>query len=186
MMLGHEKSLDTSEQFLIATWAVKTAIVFEATLSPEDDNFSQAERQIVMREDRPPASVEISLSAVIGPIAPVSYACAKVGAVVGDDIRMRFHFHTVQAGALVLNILRRDPPPANYGSLERFAVPQELDVPFGVVRAIFPPVTKTATWPPGELLDWDGFMKLSLRGMEIPDEWKIPEEFMPTQEPPEP
>ena len=27
MMLGHEKSLDTSEQFLIATWAVKTAIV---------------------------------------------------------------------------------------------------------------------------------------------------------------
>ena len=132
-----------------------------------------------MREGRQPASVEIALSAITGSIAPVSYSCLSVAAEVRDEVRQKFHFHTIQAGALAMSILRRDPPTANYGSLESRAVPRELDVSFGNVRAIFPPVHNIAKWPPENVLDWDGFMSFSLRGQEIPADWEIPDEFMP-------
>lgn len=181
MMQGHERTLNVNDQLLIATWACKTAMVHEAALRTDENCFSDSERSVVRRDDRPPASVEVSLSAVIGSIAPVSYSCVSVGAEVGREQRLRFHFHTIQAGPLVVNIVRRDPPPADYGSLGSRATPQELGVDFQLVSAIFPS-DKRAKWPPGQTLDWDGFMRLALRGLDLPENWQLPEAFMPERD----
>jgi hypothetical protein len=183
MMLGQHRPLSIDEEILAGRWAVKTAMVIEATLNDPEDRFTHAECLVVKDDDRPPASVEIWIAAVDGSIDPLSYACASTAAIVGDDIRQKFHFHTVQAGALVFSILRRNPPPANYGSLESRAVPKELDVPPSVINAIFPPRYPLRDWVPQNVLDWDGVMNMALRGLDIPDEWRIPDEFMPIQPP---
>ena len=177
MMLGHPQTLNPSEQLTVATWACKTVVVFEATLSTED-NFSIEDRQVIMSEDRPPASTEVIVAAVIGEIAPMHYAGAKIGLDVGDEGRMKLHFHTVQAGTLVLQIIRRDPPPTNYGSLGRTALPRELELPFDTTSTVFP-TSDRSSWPPSRTLDWDGVLKLERRGVEMPEEWGIPEPTPP-------
>jgi hypothetical protein len=127
-----------------------------------------------MCDDRPPASIEVAVSGVQGPIAPMHYACAKVMMTVGCEQLMKLHFHTVQVGALVFNILRRDPPPANYGTLERVAVPREVELPFEVATTIFPP-RGTCTWPRARVFDWAELTALTRRGLDMPIEWTPPD-----------
>lgn len=136
-----------------------------------------------MLNDRPPASVEIHVAAVEGPIAPMHYACAKVRLLVGNDEALRFHFHTVQVGPLVTLILRRDPPPDNYGSLERFAVPHEIELPYDVASLIFPPAFARSPWPPSRILDWAAVGEITKRGIDMPEEWTPPDPTAPRPAP---
>ena len=174
LISGKGRRLNLGEQLLMSTWAAKTAIVIEATLSLPEDNFTTSECEVVMCDDRPPASIEIDVSGVQGPIAPMSYACAKVMMTVGEESIMKLHFHTVQVGALVFSILRRDPPPSNYGSLERIAVPREVELPFDVATKIFPP-RGACQWPPARVLEWAPLVEMTKRGLDMPIEWAPPD-----------
>jgi hypothetical protein len=58
MVQGRPHTLTQSELLTVATWATMTAIVVEAR-DYEDVNVPESQRRLVMREERPPASVVI-------------------------------------------------------------------------------------------------------------------------------
>ena len=85
-----------------------------------------------------------------------------------------YHFYTLYIGTLVLQVLRLNPPPADFGSLKRMDLPQEIEVPFEVARVIFPP-GKECDWPPEKSLDWNGVVEFTHRGLPMPGDWYPPE-----------
>jgi hypothetical protein len=174
MLAGHPVWLDRDQQLLVATWACKTAIVCEAALNAADP-FGLEERQAVMVGNRPPASVEVFLAGVEGDIAPLGYSGGKVGVEVRGDTLLKYHFHTVQVATMVMHIVRRDPPLRDAGSLQRMRLPRELELPYGdALAVIFPPVLAHCPWPPKRILDWEGLIDLSKRGIDMPAEWTPP------------
>jgi hypothetical protein len=106
-------TLEINQQFTVLSWAAKTSMTCEVSLSENDDNFTADECSIVMQQDRPPALTQVFLAGVEGRIKPMQYAASKVRMEVkGEDVG-KYHFHTIQVGALVLQVLRRVPPLAN-------------------------------------------------------------------------
>jgi hypothetical protein len=172
LIKGNASSVTQAEQLVIATWATKTVMVLEPSLTPEH-NFTREQRDIVRTQDRPPASVEVSMSGVEGPIAPMGFSCARVRLLIEDSPFSDYHFYTVYIGSLVLQIFRPDPPPADYGSLERMNIPHEVKASPDVAVVIFPPVPR-ASWPPRQVLDWDSLMTFTHRGIEMPEDWALP------------
>jgi hypothetical protein len=177
---GHAGDLNAEQQIVIATWAVKTAMVCEATLSEMADNFTDDERSLLREQCRPPASVAVVIAAVEGQIAPMHYSAAKARMLVGTAEAARFHVHTIQVGPLVLQVVRRVPPLPNFGTLESSSLPSEIEADWEVATTIFPPKAK-CVWPPPRVLDWDGLMRLSKRGVEIPPEWELPSPGAPCE-----
>ncbi len=169
---GRGEFLSSEQQFIAATWATKTAIVVEATLSVNADNFTLDEAGIVMRQDRPPASANVLIAAVVGWIPPLHYSAAKAAMYVNRNPVCKFHFHNVQIGALVFQVVRRIPPPADYGALRRFPVPREIELPFDVASYIFPPSDR-CEWPPKKPLDWQGLEGIGTRNIDMPEDWHL-------------
>ena len=67
MMTGHPRKLNVEQELVVATWATKTVMAIEPSLT-KHDNFSIEQCRIVRDQGRPPASVEVSVAAVEGPI----------------------------------------------------------------------------------------------------------------------
>jgi len=147
-------------------------MVIEPTLTTQDI-FTQEQRAIVRTQDHPPGTVVGFIAAVEGPITPMGYWCAKVHLMLGTNPFRDFHFHTVQVGPLIVQILRMEPPPDDYGVMERIAIPSEVEVPFDFAPPIFLP-TGNCTWPPAKVLDWDGLVNFTHRGLEMPSGWAPP------------
>jgi len=181
LIRGHVSTLSVDQQFLVATWATKTAIVVEATLSENADNFTLDEAQIVAQQVRPPASVNVVIAAVVGRIPPMHYSAAKVRMQIDGQDFCKFHFHTVQVGSVVFQIVRPIPPPTDYGALERLAIPRQIELPFELATYIFPPVGK-CPWPPEAVLDWGAMENFSTRSVDMPDDWHIPDLVPPSQD----
>jgi len=172
LIKGQGTILDTNQLFVISSWAAKTSIAFESTQSENSDGFTADECTIVMKQDRPPASCQVFIAAIAGLVTPMQYSASQFRMEVGGVEICKFHFHTIQVGALVLQVLRRLPPPSNYGSLERFAIPREIEVPFDVAAVIFPPTGK-CKWPPAKVLGWEGLFALSTRNAQLPTGWHV-------------
>jgi hypothetical protein len=173
MIKGFETELTLDQQFLAATWAVKTVMVVDATLGHED-RFLKEQCEIVRTQDRPPASVEVIITAVEGSIPLLNYFSFGIRAVANRDAEdERIFFHTIQVGTLVFQVVRRVPPQANYGTLERIAIPRQLELQHGLAVPIFPP-TLSATWPGDGTLSWQGVIDFAHRGQDVPDGWVIP------------
>lgn len=172
LIRGYTARLGTPEQLLAATWAVKTAMVIETTM-PSEGHFAPAECEIVRDQRRPPASTSVYLAAIEGPIPPVQARCARV-AVSQAEIRVfDLHLHTLQVGTLVLQVIRQEPPPADFGRLEGLDLPPELQPEVGTVFRVWP-ATGRPSWPPPTVLDWERFNTLSQRGIAMPMEWVPP------------
>ncbi|HXQ58445.1 MAG TPA: hypothetical protein VN799_00055 [Acidimicrobiales bacterium] len=172
MVSGEPVTLDRDQQVLVATWATKTAMVFEPTLTNLDP-FTEEQCSIVRTQDHPPGSTVIYLGAVEGPIAPMGYWCAKVHLVLGDSPFRNYHFHTLHVGPLVMHVLRMEPPPSGYGSFEAVEVPREVDISYDLATKIFLP-TGNAPWPPKRVLGWNGLVALTRRELDMPEEWTPP------------
>ncbi len=147
-------------------------MVIEPTLS-SDWNFSQEERSIVRTQDRPPASTAVVLAAIVGSVPPMQYRCARVKMFQGNVAVFDLHLYTLQLQSLVLQVIRQDPPPPNYGALEGISVPAQLDVPAGTILRIFPPAQQ-CQWPPKKPLDWNGLTDISRRNLDMPIDWVPP------------
>ncbi len=163
MILGRAQTLNPVEQLTVGTWTAKTAMVCESTYG-EEGVFSTEERQIVKDHNRPPHSVRVHAAALEDLIPPLRFGLAR--AVVqrdGKDIG-NVHFYTLQINTLVLQIIRYDPPPANYGPLKEFAVPHDIEVP------VFPPVPAVTGfyWPPKVSLSNEGFPQYLTRSANPP------------------
>jgi hypothetical protein len=172
MIRGEHVRLDRADQVLVATWATKTAMVIEPTLSPEH-NFTEDHCSIVRVRDHPPASVVVDVAAVEGLIAPMGYWGAKVHLVLGDTPFRDYHFHTVHVGPLVLQVTRLEPPPDNYGTLEPITLPGEVALPFDIAATIFPPKGRRP-WPPARVLKWHELVTMTHRGLDMPERWTPP------------
>ncbi len=172
LIQGKATTIGPPEEILIATWATKTAIVLDATLSKEEDRFPKPEAEIVREQLRPPASFNVFVAAIFGRIPPMHYNAARVRMTVNGNETFQFHFHTVQVGCVVVQIMRREPPPTDYGALHRLVVPTQIELPFDIATCIFPPTPK-CPWPPPKVLGWDALERFSTRNVPTPDEWQL-------------
>jgi hypothetical protein len=170
MMMGQPVNRDPAQQLVVATWATKTVMAIEPSLT-HDENFPPSLCEIVRTQGRPPASVEVVAGAVEGPIPPMGFSAARVQMEINGAPFIKYHFYTLYLGTLVLQVLRPDPPPPNYGTLERMTVPTEIALSPDEAIVIFPPSGRRH-WPPRTILDWDGVVTFTHRGLPMPDEWR--------------
>jgi len=140
MIRGNPHTLDLDQQIIVATWATKTAMVIEPTLDRRV-NFSLEQRQIVMNDDRPPGPFRVRAAAIEDMIPPLRYSCVRGQVQRNGAPFFDFHYYTLQIHVLVLQVIRTEPPPPNFGALKELAVPTDFEVP------LFPPIDGFF-WPP--------------------------------------
>jgi hypothetical protein len=156
-----------SDTLVMATWATKTAMTlatalpaFQALRPPQEDC------EIVRTQDRPPSLYGVYAAALQGPGPALSYAAASSYVTTYDDGHLcDLHTYTIQVGGLVLQVNRTLPPVPLFKGLEQVAVPTDREIP------LFPPV-KQLHWPPKDILDWDGLVEYTTRGISLPSGWE--------------
>jgi hypothetical protein len=140
MITGKPHTLTQADQIVVATWATKTVMVLEPTVG-QNDNFPLDQHQIVMQLDRPPGLLRIRAAAIEDTSPPLRFSCVRAQLEHSGVVSVQVHFYTLQIGALVLQVIRPEPPPPNYGALKQLAVPYDIEAP------VFPPVDGFF-WPP--------------------------------------
>ena len=166
MIEGYPTHLTMSDQITVATWTAKTAIVLESTLGG-GRQFRPDQRRHVMDHDSPPGLLRIMAAAVEGQIPPLGYRCVRAHIPNDGLTPFDLHIYTLQVHLLVLQILRPDPPPPNYGALKTLAVPRDIEIP------VFPP-TDGFFWPPEKSFDTDGLSRYGARVVSGPLPWEAP------------
>ncbi|MDA8332241.1 MAG: hypothetical protein M0027_13790 [Candidatus Dormibacteraeota bacterium] len=149
MALGHNQGLTMSDQIELATWAVKTSMTCEMTLSQRNSLFSAEERTVVRSELRPPARVRVRVAAYAGTDGPLEYvkvaaATRRDRAYIGDLV-----LHTIKVGCLILQVSA--PPAGHDGAAQELAIPGDIQFP------IFLP-SGDRSWPPRTILDDAGMV----------------------------
>lgn len=163
MILGRPHTLSQEEQITVSTWATKTVMVCEASLSDEG-NFLDVDRKIVMNENRPPGHVRVFSAALEGIITPARFGVARMAVLQGDVLLGDLHLYTLQMNMLVLQVIRQEPP---------VSVATTFDSPnFGSdweVR-LFPPIPDDPGffWPPAKSFDLDGLQRYVTRNDSLP------------------
>jgi hypothetical protein len=146
LVLNHRTSLDRDDQVLLATWGVKTALVYQArnrvTRMP-------AEHFRYLYEHRhPPRDVVVSLAAYAGRRYPVfaghHIKTLKVQAGSGDPVETRMYFSTVSVGHAVFHV---------FGHGLRNVVglrPKNWKEKY--ISVIWPDIEEPLPWPPVDQL----------------------------------
>ncbi len=164
MILGRPHTLNPDQQITAATWATKTVMVLETAMgdsSDPEDLFPADQREIVMDHDRPPGLLRVRAAALEGLLAPLRYGCCRL-LVQREGVDLcHLHLYTLQINMLVLQVVRPDPPPPNYGALKELAVPDDIEVP------LFPPVDGFF-WPPKKSLSPEGLISYITRSDKPP------------------
>jgi hypothetical protein len=164
MILGRPHTLNADQQITAATWATKTVMVLETAMgdaSPES-HFPPDQRKTVMEEDRPPGLVRVRSAALEGLLAPLRYGCCRLLVQRQGVDFCQLHLYTLQINMLVIQVIRPDPPPPNYGALKEIAVPDDIEVP------LFPPTVGGFFWPPEKSLSPDGLISYITRTEKPP------------------
>lgn len=141
MILGHDALLAPDQQITVATWASLKAAVFEYAWGTEPV-LTQADRAIIMTQNRPPASVQVRLAAVESRGYPL---LAKARGYVRADTTDIAYCLTLSIGCLVIQVF--GGPGAGFHGFQ---------VPSGgapTYVGIYPPAMHTAQWPPPRALD---------------------------------
>lgn len=164
LILGHDASLDMSQQIVVARWVIKTAMVLEFT-SEHEPFYTFAERSLVRQENE-------------GSLAPsLAWTCVWLGSYDGP-YQANAHGSVVNFYAQVGNL--RTPMPGlstvlSIGSLVCQAltirVPPSLPRPIPIrLEPSWRPKTiriwpsdEEVRWPPPERVDQDGFDKMNNR-----------------------
>lgn len=158
MILGKPHPLSMAQQLTVATWATKTAIVCERSLSTPSRTFNPDQCAIVREHDQPPGLLRIYAACIEGQITPLRYAKVVVSAASRETGIPDFdiNLYTLQIGTLVIQVLRPDPPPPTYSSLHALPSPGDFDI------QIFPPVNEFF-WPPKRSLSPESLGAYSAR-----------------------
>lgn len=160
-ILGHATTFNLEEQIFIAGWAVKTAMLGE-TIMKYQDSFTEADRRLVRKEQRPPLPAMVFLAVYGGPNVGTAYF-RSLGQVTKDGSPFTdLYVHTIQVGRLVLQV-RGYPSLAlsQNVALTRVSEPRYNEIP------IFPPV-ESCRWPPKLVLDDDALGRYTAAGTEPP------------------
>jgi hypothetical protein len=141
MIKGYNASLTTEQQITVATWAALKTAVFEYIWT-EEPVLTAAEREVILSQNRPPASVQVRLAAIESKGRPL---CA-LGR--GYDLRGegdKAICLTMTIGCLVAQVFG-GPGAGNHG----FRKAGRTGTDF---IGIYPPQMQTVQWPPPNALD---------------------------------
>jgi hypothetical protein len=141
MILGYGASLAPDQQITVATWASLKAAVFEYAWGAEPV-LTQAERAIIMTQNRPPASVQVRLAAVESRGYPLT---ARARGYVRAGTADIAYCLTLSIGCLVIQVF--GGPGAGYHG---FQVPGGSGPTY---VGIYPPAMRAVRWPPARALD---------------------------------
>jgi hypothetical protein len=141
MIVGRPAELTVSQQLTVATWAAMKAAVFEYAWS-ENTILSAADRDVIMTQDRPPASTQVRLAAIESEGTPLrARGLRYVVNATGEDIICL----TLTIGCLVAQVF--GGPGAGTHGLQTSSMPRADRI------RIFPPATNTVQWPPPVVLN---------------------------------
>ncbi len=153
LIVGQETTLDQPQELLVATWAVKTAMVGE-TIMYRQARFSQEERNLVREQRQPPLRARVSIAAysMQQPVA-TRYTRGLGGVNRNGTPFMDLYVHTIQIAHVIFSVRGTTTFPASDNrSLESIAEPRYFEIP------VFPPV-ETCRWPPRFVMDEQAFME---------------------------
>jgi hypothetical protein len=139
MILGNSAVLSPQDQVTVATWAAMKAAVFEFAWD-HPPVYSQADRDIVRTQLRPPATVRVALAAVESkgyPLRAISRGLSGGGRLA--------QCLTLQIGCLVIQIL--GGPLAGEHRFHEIGGIRPRYV------TIYPPTLPSQRWPPAEVHD---------------------------------
>lgn len=141
MIQGYNAALTPDEQTTVATWASMKAAVFEYVWADEPV-LTAADRQVIMTQNRPPASAQIRLAAVESNGYPLRALGRGYELRATGDKALRL---TLTIGVLVAQVFGGSGA-GDHG----FHAITRTGIDFA---AIFPPQLRTVAWPPTKLLD---------------------------------
>lgn len=157
-----------NDPLLIAAWATKTAMTLLTALTRFREHWPTLEEcEMVRTQDRPPSDYGVFAAALRGPGPALSYAVASSFVESHDASHLcDLHTYTVQVGGLVLQVNRTVPSVPLFKGLDQVAIPTPREVP------LFPPASRFE-WPPKQVLDWDGYVAYTTRGISLPPGWAV-------------
>lgn len=136
MIKGHPAQIAVDQQLTVATWAAMKAAVFEYSWS-EETILTTVDRDVIMTQNRPPASVQVRLAAIESDGTPLR---ARSVGYVDNRTGEKIICLTLTIGCLVVQVF--GGPGAGTHGLHASNVPRTDRI------RIFPPVTNTMQWPP--------------------------------------
>jgi hypothetical protein len=150
MILGHSATLTTDQQLTIATWAAMKTMVHDFVWGADQPPVSpQADRDIVMRERRPPVNMQIRLAAVGSKGRPVAVFHRvhqrKLPPGQAPTAQDLVFCVTIVLGCLVVQIFGGPATTANKFDQTTKITPNFL--------SIYPPNVDAINWPPAMVLD---------------------------------
>jgi hypothetical protein len=141
MIKGEPAKLTVDEQLTVATWAAMKTAVFQYIWS-EDPILTAADRDVIMTQNRPPASVQVRLAAIESNGTPLrAHAVGYKRADTGDEIICM----TLTIGCMVVQVF--GGPGAGTQALRTTGRPGTNFI------GIYPPAPKTVQWPPPTVLN---------------------------------
>jgi hypothetical protein len=163
LVQGVRSSLDTLSQITIATWAVKTAMVFEATRVDHDWFYTREERRYVMEESTPPARTSVWIGSYSGRVGAFCQADDLGGRTDGALLRFTAYATTMSFGPLVIQVNTGHLPPRI--SKNKIITADQSPGPWDAASVrVWPATRHAARWPAPVSLD-DGDANLERYAM---------------------
>jgi hypothetical protein len=146
---GHERRIRYWRQVLTATWALKTALVWDA-VSPDDRTVAVRAFRVLRAAQRPTAQQQVWIGRYRGD-DPHSFrrtAAHVIGAQDADPQEAHAYLIAITLGQLALVVFGQHVvmPPYRHQLPDRFA---------SSLLQISPPIHEVVAWPPAEALDDD-------------------------------
>lgn len=121
---------------------------------------------IVRSQDRPPSNYNVFAAALAGPGPAISYATAVASVDVSTPSEGDAYTYTIQVGGLVLHSNRTRSAIPKFPGLDPIAARSAEEIP------LFPPVP-TFDWAPFQMLDRNGLVTYTTRGVPLHPDWKV-------------
>ena len=160
-ILGHERRIRYWRQVLTATWAVKTALVWDV-VSPDDRAVPFQDFRILHRAQRPTGTNQVWIGRYSGD-DPHSFrrtAAHVIGATDAEPGRAHAYMVAITVGQLALTVLGQwviQPPYS-------FPLPDDLE---SRLVQIWPAADEIVSWPPSAALD-DAALEAIVRSLGTP------------------
>jgi len=146
LIAGTTSKLEPAAQAAIATWAIKTAMVFEATRVEGNLFYSTDDCKFVRERARPPARTSVWLGNYVGNTVAFSHASDLTGSI-EDGQPMAIHLTTLAFGRLVIQVasgkLPGDVPLDTVVDVEMTPGPWNE-----AALRVWPAARQAVAWPP--------------------------------------
>jgi hypothetical protein len=120
-------------------------MVCEVSMDSDEGLFGQEDRRLLMEQKRPPGHLRVFAAVVEGTITPAHFGVMHTQVLLNEEPIGHMHLYTLQLHALVLQVMRQEPP----APVERIMDPPASDMSDREVR-LYPPTLGQFFWPPKE------------------------------------